>query len=107
MCKCPIVGDTTYDVAIASESALHFRERGLFLCSNEIEIEHPYYNTPSGRTRWIEMAESVGLNHEQGDATVQEDESTGMVVVKATIPLPKKFSSFLEREHARANKFIS
>jgi hypothetical protein len=104
VCKCPIVGDTTYDAAVASESALRFRERGLFLCSNEIEIEHPFYNTPSGR---IEMAESVGVDHVQGNATVQEDERTGMVIVKATIPLPQKFQSFLEREHARASKFIS
>ena len=99
------MGDTTYDVA--NESALRFRERGLFLCSNEIEIEHPYYNTPSGRTRWIELAKCGVVDHEQGDAAVQEDESTGMVIVKAKIPLPEKFQSLLVREHARANKFKS
>jgi len=26
----------------------YFRHRGLFLCSNQIEIAHPYYNTPAG-----------------------------------------------------------
>ena len=99
------MGDTTYDVA--NESALRFRERGLFLCSNEIEIEHPYYNTPSGRTKWTEMVECAGVDHKQGGATIQEDERTGIVVVKAAIPLPEKFRSFLDREHARANKFIN
>lgn len=101
MCNSPIVGDTTYD-----ESALRFRERGLFLCSNEIEIEHPYYNTPSGRTNWISV-ECAGVDHKQGGATVQEDERTGIIVVKAAIPLPEKFRSFLDREHARANKFTN
>jgi hypothetical protein len=106
VCKTPIVGDTTYDAA--NESALRFRERGLFLCSNEIIVEHPFYNTITGRKRWIDMVGTVAVDgNNQCYAAVQEDESTGMVVVKATIPLPVKFESFLEREHARSNKFLT
>ena len=101
VCKSPIIGDTTYDDA--DDSALRFRERGLFLCSNEIELEHPYYNTPSGRKIWIDMDRSV---QSHGDAILREDEDTGMVIVKARIELPEKFQSFIERESSRAKKFM-
>jgi len=104
VCKSPIVGDTTYDDA--NESALRFRERGLFLCSNEIEVFHPYYNTPSGQETWIDMAGTV-VDHNEGSAILQQDGNTGRVIVKAIIPLPEKFRSLLEREHTRANKFIN
>jgi hypothetical protein len=70
-------------------------------------VEHPHYNTPSGRETWIDMVGRVGVvDHKEGNAILQQDESTGTVTVKATIPLPEKFRSFLEREHSRANKFI-
>jgi len=102
VCKSPIIGDTTYDDA--DDSALRFRERGLFLCSNEIEVEHPYYNTPSGRKVWLEMDTRVVQSN--GDAILQEDEDTGMVILKARIDLPEKFQSFIERENSRAKKFM-
>jgi hypothetical protein len=82
---------------------LRFRERGLFLCSNEIEVEHPYYNTPSGRKIWLEMDRRLQSN---GDPLLQEDEDTGMVIIKARIDLPEKFQSFIERENSRAKKFM-
>ncbi|KAL3767431.1 hypothetical protein ACHAW5_004824 [Stephanodiscus triporus] len=101
VCKSPIIGDTTYDDE--DESALRFRERGLFLCSNEIELEHPFYNTPSGRKIWRDMDRSV---QSHGDAMLREDADTGMVIVKARIELPEKFQSFIERERSRAKKFM-
>ncbi len=101
MCKSPIIGDTTYDDA--DDSALRFRERGLFLCSNEVEIEHPYYNTPPGRKVWHGMDRRIQSN---GDAILREDEDTGMVTIWARIDLPEKFRSFIDRENSRANKFM-
>ncbi len=75
----------------------------MFLCSNEVELEHPYYNTPSGRKLWLEMDRRVQSN---GDALLQEDENTGMVIVKARIDLPDKFLSLIERENSRTKKFV-
>lgn len=100
VCKAPIVGDSTYD-----EVNLRLRERGLFLCSNEIRIEHPYYNSPTGREEWSQMKKDT-LNLGEG-CHLEEDEETGIVTLKVTIDLPKKFASFLRHEGARANKFLS
>ena len=104
VCKSPIVGDTTYDGD--DESAKRLRKRGMFLCSNELELEHPYYNTDPGHKEWIDMSQSDKKKIiEEGDALLVEDEDTGNVLIKTKIELPKKFSSFLEREHTRALKF--
>ena len=98
VCKAPIVGDATYD-----EDNLRLRRRGLFLCSNEIMIEHPYYNTPSGREEWSQLKQGT-LNLDEG-CLLEEDEETGTVTLRARIDLPNKFESFLMHEDARAIKF--
>ena len=100
VCDSPLVGDTTYDEA--DDSALRLRKRGLFLCSNEIVLEHPHYNTESGRKEWIDMG-SREMVH--GDTLLWEDEDTGTVMIKATTELPQKFESFMHHENARAIKF--
>lgn len=100
-CGCPLVGDATY--GDSDESAERLRQRGLFLCSNGIEIEHPYYNTPEGRGEWIGIG--AGRKERASGASLSEDEETGMVTVKARIDLPVKFESFLRRESSRASKF--
>ena len=102
--KCPIVGDSTYDDD--DDSARRLRKRGLFLCSNELVVEHPYYNTPAGYKQWMNMSQSEKSSYGD-DAELYEDDDTGMVMVKASISLPEKFSSFLEREDMRANKFMT
>jgi len=100
VCKAPIVGDATYDA-----DSLRLRKRGLFLCSNEITIEHPYYNTPSGREEWSQMnKESLRLDE---GCNLEEDKETGNVTVRVRIDLPEKFASFLSHEDARANKFLN
>lgn len=100
VCKAPIVGDATYD-----EDNLRLRKRGLFLCSNEIRIEHPYYNTPSGREVWSNLKiDTLNLDEE---CLLEEDEETGIVTLTARIELPQKFASFLMHEDARANKFLN
>jgi len=97
VCKSPICGDSTYD-----EGSLRLRKRGLFLCSNEIMIEHPYYNNPIGRKEWDRLkkdAQNLAMEH------LQEDEETGRVIVLVRIDLPSKFESFLRHEDERASKF--
>ena len=100
ICNTPLVGDTTYDAA--DDSALRLRKRGLFLCANEIELEHPYYNTLAGQKDWINMGQRERYHCD--DAVVWEDDE-GTVMVKARIALPDKFDSFLQRENERAIKF--
>lgn len=103
MCKTPLVGDTVYDDA--DENALRLRKRGLFLCSNQIIVEHPYYNTPAGHAEWIAMKNNR-KNIVDG-MQLHEDDSTGVVMVKARIKLPDKFEKFLEHENNRVDKFLS
>jgi len=102
VCNSPLVGDTTYDEG--DDSALRLRKRGLFLCSNEIELEHPHYNTQSGRKEWIAMG---GREIRLGDALLWENEARGMVMIRARTELPAKFESFLRHEDARADKFLA
>jgi hypothetical protein len=113
VCKTPIIGDTTYVDTDNSEPSAqvidnddvpptYFRHRGLFLCSNQIEIAHPYYNTPAGRKQWFDMDRRIQIH---GEAMIWEDE-TGLAMIKATIDIPDKFRTFMERENTRAIKFM-
>uniref|UniRef100_A0A6V2G5C6 Pseudouridine synthase RsuA/RluA-like domain-containing protein n=1 Tax=Ditylum brightwellii TaxID=49249 RepID=A0A6V2G5C6_9STRA len=96
--ECPLVGDTTYD---GGGSALRLRGRGLFLCSNRVRLEHPYYNTVKGREEWDALPASEKCA--SGKLSLSDDGST--VEVHASIDLPDKFLSFLGKETGRHNKF--
>lgn len=95
---CPLVGDKTYDDG--SSKAMAFRERGLFLCSNHVTLEHPYYNTALGRKEWETLDEDA--KYAGGMLTLDDDD---VVRVAASIELPTKFDSFLAHEEARSMKF--
>jgi 23S rRNA-/tRNA-specific pseudouridylate synthase len=94
---CPIAGDTTYD---GGGDAARLRGRGLFLCSNKVQLAHPYYNTVEGRLEWESLSdESKWAN---GNLKLSGDGST--VEVHASIDLPNKFQSFLTNEGSREAK---
>jgi len=95
VCGTPLVGDTTYDKGDSND--IRLRQRGLFLCSNGIEIQHPYYNSPSGQKEWSDAMTSEVL---------YKDKATGCIMVNARIDLPDKFNSFLFHENKRAEKFL-
>jgi 23S rRNA-/tRNA-specific pseudouridylate synthase len=97
VCDCPLVGDKTYD---GGGDAMAFRERGLFLCSNRVTMEHPYYNTDVGRQEWETLDDEAKFAG--GMLSLSQD---GIVRVTASIDLPTKFESFLTREKARSSKF--
>jgi hypothetical protein len=97
VCACPLVGDKTYD---GGGDAMAFRERGLFLCSNRVIMEHPYYNTDVGRNEWEALDDDSKFGG--GMLSLSQD---GIVRVSASIDLPTKFESFLNREEARSSKF--
>eukprot|EP00559_Dactyliosolen_fragilissimus_P004641 CAMPEP_0184860582 /NCGR_PEP_ID=MMETSP0580-20130426/5441_1 /TAXON_ID=1118495 /ORGANISM="Dactyliosolen fragilissimus" /LENGTH=557 /DNA_ID=CAMNT_0027357737 /DNA_START=150 /DNA_END=1823 /DNA_ORIENTATION=- len=95
---CPLVGDSIYD---GGGNAVHLRERGLFLCSNKIILEHPYYNTDIGKKEWLSMGDEE--KYANGKIRLAEDGVT--IQVHASIELPNKFRSFLSNEGERASKF--
>ena len=130
ICDTPLVGDKTYDGGRDEAKAL--RKRGLMLCSNQLLLEHPYYNTNQGRKAWGRLVKKHNNNtidddendddglssksrHDEkqtqkidcGLATLYLDEETGLVMVRAAIDLPDKFKNFLEREDARYQKFMN
>jgi hypothetical protein len=71
----------------------------LFLCSNQVTLQHPYYNTPVGR----EEFDAMGLGEGPANGIWKADDGTVMVTV--AIPLPNKFESFMTREQARYDTF--
>lgn len=77
---------------------MQLRGNGLFLCSNRVTLEHPYYNTLAGRADFDRMR--------QGGQQLPEGlwiAENGMVMVTATIPIPEKFHNLLRREEDRFN----
>lgn len=98
-CDRPLVGDAEYDGG--TESAMNFRQRGLFLCSTRVTMEHPFYNTPSGRKEW------EVLDNERKIAGRALRLAGGKVMLSAEVDLPDKFESLLRHEAERYEKFES
>lgn len=95
VCQTPLVGDDDYD---GGGDAMALRDRGLFLCSNRVTLEHPHYNTEQGRTIWDNLSDDERLKN--GLQVINDK-----VMVTASIDLPNKFESFLTHEQERAAKF--
>jgi 23S rRNA-/tRNA-specific pseudouridylate synthase len=100
VCERPLIGDDKYDEA--TESAMKFRDRGLFLCSTRVSLEHPYYNSPEGRQVWENLADD--RKYSSGKIWLSADDR---VMVTATIDLPKKFESLLKRTEERHDKLAA
>ena len=103
--ECPIIGDKEYD---GGADAMDLRGRGLFLCSNKVTLDHPYYNTKVGRKEWDNLPD--GEKWADGRIRLSREGShdgggKGTVQVVAEINLPGKFDSFLRSEEERAEKF--
>ncbi len=94
-----MIGDKTYDGG--NESAMGFRGRGLFLCSNKVRLDHPHYNTEIGREEWNNLPE----DEKWGNGMIEYSEKDDIVQVSASIDLPGKFNSLLKSEQERAVKF--
>lgn len=77
--------------------AMSLRGRGLFLCSNKVSLEHPYYNTEVGREEWDNLSDEE--KYQNGMIRLSEDGE--VVEVHASIDLPEKFNSFLRNEESR------
>ncbi len=77
---------------------MQLRGNGLFLCSNRVTLEHPYYNTPVGRTDF----ESLWNKDKFAREGLWKTED-GTVMVTVEIPIPDKFNSVMRREEERFN----
>jgi hypothetical protein len=93
VCERPLVGDSEYD---GGGEAMQLRERGLFLCSSRVTLEHPFYNSEGGRAVFDKIAASEKAKMEC--ISVAPD---GKVMVTAEIDLPDKFGTFMARENDR------
>lgn len=87
--NCPLLGDKTYD---GGGPARLLRDNGFYLCSNKIVIEHPFYNSPQGRSMWekVKADEMKKCSDHKENVRIVE-ESDGKVRVYAEIDLPSKF----------------
>ena len=95
-CGCPLVGDGDYDQGTAS--AMSFRDRGLFLCSTRVVLEHPFYNEPETIHLWKdENADKFG------QCSVWKSKE-GRLMMAAEVTLPKKFDTLLHHEEERYNQ---
>ncbi len=90
VCNCPLLGDKLYD---GGGPAKTLRDQGFFLCSNEVTLEHPYYNTELGREEWNTKKQTLLGENERGSVSIMEDED-GTVLIRCKIDLPAKFNEF-------------
>jgi len=95
--ECPIIGDTSYD---GGGDAINLRGRGLFLCSNKVSLDHPYFNTLEGRAEW----ENLPDEEKWANGTLALSEDGATVEIHARIDVPNKFKSFLGKEEERQEK---
>jgi 23S rRNA-/tRNA-specific pseudouridylate synthase len=98
VCDTAIIGDKEYD---GGGMAMQLRERGLFLCSNRVTLEHPYYNSLDEDKESI--IEKVSPQ-ERMSLWLSQD---GRIMVTASIELPEKFETFLTHEAERYNRLAS
>jgi 23S rRNA-/tRNA-specific pseudouridylate synthase len=96
VCGRPLAGDKGYD---GGGDAMALRSRGLFLCSNRVTLEHPFYNSVEGQERW----RSFSADEIPGGGRLFES-SDGKVMVNVEIDLPSKFENFLSHEEERCVK---
>lgn len=103
----PIVGDKRYDGG--SQSSLKLRARGMFLCSNKVVLEHPFYNSDHGRKEWngLQLDGDGKFQHEGSVYRIWHDQKSDKVMVEAEITLPTKFHAFLQNEEERYHRVSS
>ena len=94
ICRRPIVGDALYAGKL---QAPRFLRNGLYLCSNGVSIDHPYYNTPAGRLAWEELDSFQDQN-----IRLFVDQNKILVTVRKE--LPKRFHKLLDGEEAWATR---
>eukprot|EP00804_Cyclotella_cryptica_P001471 CCRYP_003701-RA/>CCRYP_003701-RA protein AED:0.31 eAED:0.31 QI:0/0.33/0.25/1/0.33/0.25/4/20/268 len=97
--KCNILGDKTYD---GGGLAKLLRDEGLYLCSNKITLEHPFYSTPLGKSHW--KADSSLLTEDKivSDESIVSltEDHDGTVLLNIEIALPTKFHKMIVQNNS-------
>lgn len=121
--QCPIVGDTRYD----KDGKLRPRVgRRIFLCANEVVLDHPYYNTDEGRRALFEKHADERHLAEGGERLNDENEERellrvvrtvqnvttvvfktpgGSIKLQASVNPPNWFGDYVSRENERMIKY--
>jgi len=99
-CERALIGDKGYDGGHVD--AIKLRGRGLFLCSNRVTLQHPFYNTMAGREVWNTLEEHE-KQFDGGKLWLCQESDT--VMLSASIELPQKFQSFLDRSEKVFEKY--
>lgn len=98
--NCPLLGDKLYD---GGGLAKTLRDQGFYLCSNRVTLEHPFYNTPQGKSEWAAKREDIlGMKKDCNDVHITEEE--GVVWVYCKINLPVKFKDLETGVNSKDNR---
>ena len=96
-CDRPLVGDKTYSGNV--EMKHQFLDHGLYLCSNAVSLEHPYYNTDAGRREWEALDENDPRKYANGMIRLSDEEGDDgqrQILVHAEIDLSERFKQLME-----------
>ena len=129
----PIVGDPIYAINFVEENFLPQNAQlieqqqvrdysiSLMLCSNQVDVAHPYFNTPAGRMEWETMNRSSTFAARTATADTKKGKQSassslslsssslyenkdGVIRVNASISLPKKFTKFISMMERKKNQ---
>lgn len=90
ICRRPLVGDALYAGKL---QAPRFLRNGLYLCSNGVIIEHPYFNTTASRQEWDSTR----------DQNIRLFEDQSSIILTVQKEMPKRFAKLLDGEEVWAN----
>eukprot|EP00978_Attheya_sp_CCMP212_P028162 scaffold96532_cov43-Attheya_sp.AAC.3 len=102
---CPIAGDELYDDGSEGSVALRDKKDKIFLCSNEIVVEHPYYNTEQGRIEFQSGDPTTAAQNTNYTDSIREGDD-GIIRVHARIDVPPVYTRFLAREERKLQRFM-
>lgn len=99
----PLVGDKIYAGLL---QAPRFLRNGLYLCSNGITLEHPYYNTSIGQKEWGILVKNGGNIGDFSELHLSDDGQNKVMLTIRKEP-PKRFEKLMWGEESWANQKAS
>ena len=74
------------------------------LCSDQITLSHPYYNTESGKAEWeSSKADEHNVNAKKKlDSGMFSEKEHGEIILTVSVEVPDKFENFIYGQERRA-----